>query len=123
MPNYRRYRVQGGIVFITAVTYDRRQIFWSPRARELLRRAIEDAQKARPWTMDGIVLIPDHIHMLWRLPPGDDDFSTRMQTLKKAFTEAWLAAGGQEAATTGSHRRFRRSKSTGRLRKYFVRRA
>jgi REP element-mobilizing transposase RayT len=27
--------------------------------------------------MVAIVLLPDHLHAIWSLPPGDADFSTR----------------------------------------------
>jgi putative transposase len=40
--------------------------------------------------------------MMWLLPVGDSDFSTRWGRIKKAFTTAWLNAGGGEAATTRS---------------------
>lgn len=33
----------------------------------------------RPWRTVGMVLLPDHLHMIWRLEPGDTDYSGRIQ--------------------------------------------
>jgi putative transposase len=40
--------------------------------------------------------LPDHLHCLWTLPPGDADFSTRWRLVKTWFTKhgdpAWRVA-------------------------------
>jgi putative transposase len=53
-------------------------------------------------------LLPDHLHMIWRLPPGDADFSTRWSVIKRSFTRGWLASGGAEGSISDSRRRNRR---------------
>lgn len=108
MPYYRRWRQEGGKVFLTIVTYGRRKFLTSPDARAILRDAMTDTRQDRPWTTDGIVLLPDHLHVLWTLPPGDDDYSTRVALIKKSFTETWLAGGRAEAASTAAQKRTRR---------------
>jgi len=30
-------------------------------------------------------VLPDHLHAVWTLPPGDDDFSTRWRLIKTFF--------------------------------------
>ena len=35
-------------------------------------------KKRHPFTLLGWVVLPDHLHMLWRLPPDDSDYSTRI---------------------------------------------
>ena len=47
-----------------------------------------------------MVLLPDHVHMLWRLPENDMDYSRRLGKIKKAFTKAFLQAGGAAASVT-----------------------
>jgi putative transposase len=108
MPNYRRWRTPGGIVFLTVVTYARQRILCQDNARELLHRVMDETRKGRPWVMKGMVLLPDHMHMLWGLPEDDDDFSGRVALIKKRFTHAWLALAGQESRTTRAQRRWRR---------------
>jgi REP element-mobilizing transposase RayT len=43
-----------------------------------------------------MVVLPDHLHAIWTLPPGDRDFSRRWGWIKKEFTNAWLELGGLE---------------------------
>ena len=45
-----------------------------------------------------MVLLPDHLHCIWKLPEEDADFSVRWSCIKKAFTQSWIKAGGQEGA-------------------------
>ena len=37
-------------------------------------------------TIEAIVVLPDHLHCLWRLPAGDDDFPTRWRLIKSRFS-------------------------------------
>ena len=102
MPSYRRWRIEGGAYFFVVVTHERRHIFARSQARRLLREAIATTQRKRPFAMEAIVLLPDHLHMIWRLPEGESDFSTRMALIKKRFTVAYLTSGGGEGAATAS---------------------
>jgi REP element-mobilizing transposase RayT len=36
-------------------------------------------------------VLPEHLHCLWRLPPGDDDFPTRWRLIKSRFSRAVAA--------------------------------
>ncbi len=94
-------------MFLTVVTAGRQPIFADEKARRLLHEALERTARERPWEMEGIVLLPDHLHMLWRLPEGDPDYSTRMAVMKKRFTRAYLAGGGGEANVPDGQRRHR----------------
>lgn len=52
-----------------------------------------------------IVLLPDHLHAVWTLPQGDNDYSTRWKQIKDKFTQDWLAAGGSELPVTPSQKK------------------
>lgn len=86
MPNYRRQTIAGGTYFITQVTYQRRPWLCSETARLALRTAINQVRKKRPFTIEAIVLLPDHSHSLWTLPPNDSDLSTRLRLIKTYVT-------------------------------------
>lgn len=43
-------------------------------------------------------LLPDHLHCLWTLPPGDSDYSTRWR-LVKGFASRTLTPAVKAAAT------------------------
>lgn len=96
MPNYRRAYVPGGTIFFTVVTYCRRQIFQDETARQILGDKFRDCQRDWPFEINAIVLLPDHLHAIWTLPPGDSNYSARWSWIKKEFTKSWLAAGGTE---------------------------
>ncbi len=108
MPDYRRAFQPGGTFFLTVVTDRRARILTTEPARKILRPAIEHTRQTLPFDMRAMVLLPDHMHLLWTLPPGDTDFSKRIGTIKKAFTEAWLARGGREQSVSASRTRDRR---------------
>lgn len=77
MPDYRRAAVPGGIYFFTLVTERRQPILTDPDIRQALREAIETVRLTQPFVIDAWVLLPDHLHAIWRLPLGDADFSNR----------------------------------------------
>ncbi|MBL4884335.1 MAG: transposase [Planctomycetaceae bacterium] len=102
MTNYRRAFIPGGTFFFTVVTYHRRPILTSEPGRVSLREAIRSVQKRRPFTIDAIVLLPDHLHCIWSLPRGDADFSTRWRQIKTLFTRSYLSSDECEAESSTS---------------------
>jgi len=108
MPEYRRYYQPGGSYFFTVVTEGRAPILCTDRARPLLRHAIHEARKRLPFKIDAFVLLPDHLHAIWNLPVGNNDYSKRWSMIKRLFTQAWLGAGGNERRTSDSRDKNRR---------------
>ena len=37
----------------------------------------------RPFAIEAIVILPDHLHCIWQLPEGDNDFSERWRQIKR----------------------------------------
>jgi putative transposase len=105
MPNFRRWFVPGGTYFFTWVTDGRAPFLCEAAARLLLRQCLLDCQQQWPFTIDAIVLLPDHLHSLWTLPPGDDCYPKRIAWIKKEFTKAWLRQGGPEQQVSADRRR------------------
>lgn len=102
MTDYRRWRVSGGTYFFTVVTHERRPLLIDDAARRSLRDAFRVIRIRRPFRVDAIVLLPDHLHAIWTLPPGDHDYATRWQLIKRRFTKSFLADGGAEASPSAS---------------------
>ncbi len=102
---YRRWRQAGGLFFFTVVTYRRRPILTTDAGRKALRDAIQGTIAERPWKMVAIVLLPDHLHCLWQLPAGDDDYSTRWRIVKSRFTRSLLESGYAEPRPGRSRQR------------------
>ena len=76
MPNYRRAFVPGGCWFFTVNLLDRRTTLLTDHI-DALRGAVRHTQARRPFHIDAFVVLPDHIHGMLTLPPGDADFSSR----------------------------------------------
>ena len=87
MPNYRRHRVEGGCSFFTVNLRDRRSDLLVTRI-DALRDAVRATRALRPFHIDAWVVLPDHMHCLWTLPPGDVDFPRRWQMIKVRFSQS-----------------------------------
>ena len=87
MPNYRRAFVPGGCWFFTANLLERRSTLLVDEI-ETLREATRRTRQRFPFQIDAMVVLPDHIHAVWTLPPGDTDFSLRWRLIKSRFARA-----------------------------------
>ena len=90
--NYRRARIAGGTFFFTVVTYGRFPRLASDSAVSLLRRSFEAVMARHPFTIDAMVILPDHLHCIWTLPEADSDFSTRWRLVKAGFSRAYAGS-------------------------------
>ncbi|WP_293111920.1 transposase [Moorena sp. SIO4G3] len=88
MPEYRRAYVPGGTFFLTLVTYHRTPLFSEPETIAYLRAALAKTRTERPFEISGAVVLPDHLHFLWTLPPGDTAYSYRVSRFKVLFTRS-----------------------------------
>ena len=109
MSEYRRARVPGGTYFFTVVTYRRQGFLTAPESREALRDAIADVRKVLPFSVDAWVLLPDHLHCIWTLPEGDQDFSKRWGMIKAGFSKRVKNHLHHESWMTASKRKHRES--------------
>ena len=87
---YRRVRVGGGCYFFTVVTHRRLPLLRNAAVRRHLGDALRRTAGEYPFRVDGIVLLPDHLHCLWTLPENDSDFPLRWRLIKRRTT---MAAG------------------------------
>lgn len=87
MTNYRRMRRPGGSYFFTVALADRSSDLLVRRVDDL-RVAVAKTMGERPFRCDAAVVLPDHLHMIWTLPPGDADYSTRWRLIKTRFSRA-----------------------------------
>lgn len=94
MPNYRRLRVPGATYFFT-VNLAAGGSSTLVEHVDLLREAYRVTAAEHPIDCKAMVVLPDHIHAVWTLPPGDADFSRRWQKIKARFTHATGLRGRQ----------------------------
>ncbi len=102
---YRRARIYGGTYFFTVVTHQRRKILSEPENVSLLRLIFKEVMKNHPFTIDAIVLLPDHLHCIWTLPEGDRDFSTRWRLIKGVFSRKCDARYKSEVSAARKHKK------------------
>ena len=81
---YRRFYQPGARYFFTVVTANRKPLLIDNIAR--LRAAFKMCMTRYPFEIEAIVVLPDHLHTIWRLPEGDADFSTRWMVIKRQFS-------------------------------------
>ena len=86
MPNYRRAWMPGGTWFFTVNLQRRHDNDLLVREFDLLRRCVSIERSRRPFSVLAWVVLPDHMHWLWRLPPGDMDFATRWRRIRTDFS-------------------------------------
>jgi putative transposase len=93
---YRRDQTPGASYFFTVVTKKRTPIFDDKVQVDHLRDVFREVRNERPFSVNAIVILPDHVHAFWTLPDGDADYSTRWQMIKARFSRrsgrsAWQA--------------------------------
>ncbi len=92
MVRYRRNLASGGTFFLTVTLADRKSSALTDHA-VALRAAVKRTRRQHPFTIDAVVVLPDHFHMIMTLPAGDADFSNRLSLIKRRFTTAVLKTG------------------------------
>ena len=87
MPEYRRNRLPGATYFFTVNLLGRHSDLLAVNI-EILREAVRQVRRRRPFPIDAWVVLPDHMHALWTLPEGDSDFPGRWRAIKSAFSKS-----------------------------------
>ena len=85
MTRYRRAFVPVATYFFTVNLADRSTTLLVDHI-DLLREAIRYTRKRYPFVIDAMVVMPDHLHAVWTLPPGDADFPIRWRLMKTLFS-------------------------------------
>lgn len=98
MSDYRRANTPGATWFFTVNLLQRRDTALLVDHLDLLRACVAAERERRPFSIVAWVVLPDHMHWLWRLPLDDADFSTRWRRIKTDFSHA-LAANERRSAT------------------------
>jgi putative transposase len=96
MRTYRRLYEAGGTYFFTVVTAARWPCFDDRQHVRMLGDAWRRTRASHAFTSLAIAVMPDHLHCIWTLPPGDADFSLRWELIKKRFADN-LRCGSEQA--------------------------
>ena len=94
MRTFIRARVPGASYFFTVTLRDRRAATLVDHI-DTLRACLARAKAQRPFRIDAMVVLPEHLHALWTLPPDDSDYAMRWRLIKRSFTRALGAPAWQ----------------------------
>ena len=85
MTQYRRRFVPAGTYFFTAHLADPSSTLLVDKV-DLLRQSVRLCQKQKPFEIASAVVLPSTVHMIWILPEGDADYSSRWRYIKSTFS-------------------------------------
>lgn len=80
-----RSKAAGGTYFFTVNLADRSSSLLVEHVAEL-RQAVRTVKQRHPLDILAWVVLPEHMHAVWTLPPSEDDFSTRWMLIKSGFS-------------------------------------
>lgn len=86
MRTYKRTRIPGATYFFTVNLAERHGNDLLTKHIDVLREAFRVIKQIHPFTIEAMVVLPDHLHCLWRLPPDDDNFPMRWRLIKAYFS-------------------------------------
>lgn len=107
MTDYRNNRVPGGTFFFTVRLLDHASTLLTDHI-SAFGEAIRQSRIRKPFHVDAWVVLPDHAHAIWTLPPGDHDCANRWRAVKIAFSKALRKAavpGANDGAVWEKHYR------------------
>jgi putative transposase len=85
MRRYIRSDTPGAAFFFTLTLQDRSARYLVDHVA-VLRSCIAQVKAKHPFVIEAMVVLPEHLHAIWRLPVDDADFSTRWMLVKQGFT-------------------------------------
>ena len=92
MVRYRRNFLAGGTYFFTLTLHDRVSQILVEHI-DVLREAFRAARQRHPFTIDAIVVLPEHLHVVMTLPPDDARYDSRICFVKGRFSRRLAQLG------------------------------
>ena len=78
--------VVGGCYFLPLTFWKRQRTLLTDHI-DLLRDSVRRVRRLYPFHIDAWVVLPDHLHCIWTLPPDTDDFPVRWRLIKLLFSK------------------------------------
>lgn len=89
---YRRARIKGGVYFFTGNLTDRSATLLTDNIT-ILRSVFRKVKSRHPFVIEAMVVLPEHLHTIWRLPQGDDDYPSRRLPPSERLCPSRIAKG------------------------------
>ena len=78
---YKRVKLAGQSYFFT-VNLENRSTQLLTDNIQLLPNAVRDVKRKHRFTIDAMVVLPQHLHCIWTMPQNDHDYSMRWGLIK-----------------------------------------
>lgn len=104
MTNYRRNFIAGGSYFFTVALADRSSSLLADHI-DSLRAVMRTVKTVLPFRIEAMAVLPEHLHCIWTLPPGDSDYSTRWKKIKAVFSRTLPARGERSGSAVSKGER------------------
>jgi len=92
MVQYRRSQTTGGTFFFTVNLRDRSSGYLVTHV-DCLRESVRVAKQQFPFEIVAFVVLPEHLHAIFRLPENDNDYPARWRAIKSHFSRALIRDG------------------------------
>ncbi|KTD25437.1 Transposase and inactivated derivatives [Legionella lansingensis] len=92
MVNYRRDYSPGAIYFFTLTLKSRKSTYLTIYI-DLLGQAFRAVRSKFNFMTHAIIVLPDHLHVIWELPKDDCNYSQRWRLIKTHFTQGLIQKG------------------------------
>ena len=89
---FRRDFTPGGTYFFTVTLKNRKSTYLTSYI-QLLGKVLRQARHHAHFSTHAIAVLPEHLHVIWELPPGDSNYSARWRRVKASFTKELVRAG------------------------------
>jgi putative transposase len=88
MADYRRIFIPNATWFFTVNLTERKNNRLLVDNIDLLGECFRYVRQQKPFHANAIVILPDHLHCIWTVPPNDSNYSIRWNMLKGRFSRA-----------------------------------
>ena len=102
MPQYRRLYMPGATYAFTVTLADRKSQLLIDEI-ERFRRSYNKVKLRHPFSTIAFCILPDHLHVIWRMPENDANFSLRWNRIKSNFSRG-LPASVERSESKYRHR-------------------
>jgi putative transposase len=85
MPQYRRLYTPGATYAFTVTLTDRKSQLLIDEI-DRFRRSYNKVKQRHPFSTIAFCILPDHLHVIWRMPENDANFSLRWNKIKSNFS-------------------------------------
>jgi putative transposase len=83
---YRRVIIPGACYFFTVNLHDRKSKLLTENI-DKLRLAFRKTMQHHPFSIEAVVVLPEHLHLIMTLPEDDGNYSLRWNCIKGIFTK------------------------------------